>query len=303
MGSQPRTRALDGLRGLAALSVVAFHVWLYRPERVPGTRTCARRSGLLRAAPRPDLLLRAVRLPALPRAAAPAGPQALRRAPDRAHRARLLRLDRRLPDPVRRARPRRPRAADRLAAALPRVRAELLRPTRSWRSTRSRGRCASRRPSTSRCRWSRSSRSGRARVTLLVSLIGATVAWNALTYGGAWTDVSEKTLPAYAGHFALGMLVALWVESRRERAHRRWTGVLAAAGVLRRRRERLVVRDAGPPAGRARPRAQAARRPRLRAACGGRRRQGAASPSVRSPRARSRGPASSRTACTSGTCR
>ena len=41
-------------------------------------------------------------------------------------------------------------------------------------------------------------------MTLLVSLIGATVAWNALTYGGAWTDVSEKTLPAYAGHFALG---------------------------------------------------------------------------------------------------
>ena len=39
MGSEPRTRALDGLRGLAALSVVGFHVWLYRPERVPGTRT------------------------------------------------------------------------------------------------------------------------------------------------------------------------------------------------------------------------------------------------------------------------
>jgi peptidoglycan/LPS O-acetylase OafA/YrhL len=73
-------------------------------------------------------------------------------------------------------------------------------------------------------------RPGRARVTLLLSLIGATLVWNALTYGGAWTDVSEKTLPAYAGHFALGMLVALWVESRRERINASWTGVLAAVG-------------------------------------------------------------------------
>ena len=39
MGPEPRTGGLDGLRGLAALSVVAFHVWLYRPERVSGTRT------------------------------------------------------------------------------------------------------------------------------------------------------------------------------------------------------------------------------------------------------------------------
>ena len=34
-----RSRALDGLRALAALSVVGFHSWLYRPDRQPGART------------------------------------------------------------------------------------------------------------------------------------------------------------------------------------------------------------------------------------------------------------------------
>src|SRR3954453_21612740 len=40
--SRPRTTwsgPLDGIRGLAALSVVCFHVWLYRVGDAPGTRT------------------------------------------------------------------------------------------------------------------------------------------------------------------------------------------------------------------------------------------------------------------------
>jgi peptidoglycan/LPS O-acetylase OafA/YrhL len=38
VGSQSRSAALDGLRGLAALSVLCFHVWLYRPGAPPGPR-------------------------------------------------------------------------------------------------------------------------------------------------------------------------------------------------------------------------------------------------------------------------
>jgi peptidoglycan/LPS O-acetylase OafA/YrhL len=34
-----RSRALDGLRGLAALSVLSFHVWLYRVDRPHGARS------------------------------------------------------------------------------------------------------------------------------------------------------------------------------------------------------------------------------------------------------------------------
>ncbi len=52
-------------------------------------------------------------------------------------------------------------------------------------------------------------------VALLVSLIGLTIAWNALVYSSDWRPIGPKVLPAYLGHFALGMLGALWFERRR----------------------------------------------------------------------------------------
>ena len=79
-------------------------------------------------------------------------------------------------------------------------------------------------------------RSGKARVVLLISLIGATVAWNALASAGAWADAGEKTLPAYAGHFALGMLVALWVAFTTRAALRRGDRCARRGGRARRAR-------------------------------------------------------------------
>jgi peptidoglycan/LPS O-acetylase OafA/YrhL len=53
-------------------------------------------------------------------------------------------------------------------------------------------------------------------VALLVSLIGVTIAWNAMVYTGDWRPIGPKVLPAYIGHFALGMLGALWFERSRK---------------------------------------------------------------------------------------
>lgn len=53
---------------------------------------------------------------------------------------------------------------------------------------------------------------------ILLALVAATVGWYALDYAHDWGDIPRKTLPAYIGHFALGMLAALWVERRRARA-------------------------------------------------------------------------------------
>jgi peptidoglycan/LPS O-acetylase OafA/YrhL len=49
----------------------------------------------------------------------------------------------------------------------------------------------------------------------LLALVAATVAWYWLDYANGWGDIPRKTLPAYIGHFAIGMLVALWLERRR----------------------------------------------------------------------------------------
>jgi acetyltransferase len=230
MGSAPRTGALDGLRGLAALAVVAFHVWLYRPDRVAGTRTSfgdqvffELHLGLICFFVLSGFLL---------------------------YRG-LLRRPNLKPYAVRRIRRIVPAYYVSLAGCLILFAAlgldGLLPPTDSLPLFLAFGQNYSGQTlmEINPVTWTLCVeaafyvvlpltllvRSGRGRVAVLVSLIGATLVWNALTYGGAWTDVSEKTLPAYAGHFALGMLVALWVESRRERLAAVSTAALALAGI------------------------------------------------------------------------
>jgi peptidoglycan/LPS O-acetylase OafA/YrhL len=56
------------------------------------------------------------------------------------------------------------------------------------------------------------------RQALLVgSLIPLGLVWNALVHEHAWSIIASKALPAYLPYFAFGMLLALWSEARRER--------------------------------------------------------------------------------------
>lgn len=52
-------------------------------------------------------------------------------------------------------------------------------------------------------------------VAFLMLLIGVTVLWNAYVWKHNWLPIGRKVLPTYIGHFALGMLAALWFERRR----------------------------------------------------------------------------------------
>src|SRR3954463_5838058 len=60
---------------------------------------------------------------------------------------------------------------------------------------------------------------GRARVqaALLVALFATGVAYAAVDHLAGWDAMAGKALPAYLPHFACGMLVALWSERRRAR--------------------------------------------------------------------------------------
>lgn len=75
----------------------------------------------------------------------------------------------------------------------------------------------------------------RVQAALLVALIVLATAWNRLVLVQGWDDVIQKSLPTFMGVFACGMLAALWVEARRRRdapaLSPRATAVLALAGV------------------------------------------------------------------------
>jgi peptidoglycan/LPS O-acetylase OafA/YrhL len=226
VGPEPRSDGLDGLRALAALSVVAFHVWLYNPTRVPGRRVdpvdqlfFELHLGLICFFVLSGFLLY----------------RGLLRRPD-VRRYAVRRIARIVP-------------AYYVSIALclivyAAVGFEDLVPPAdelplffafaqnySWDALMEINPVA----------WTLCveaafylvlplmlliRRRGH-QVGGLALLIAATVVWNHFTYGSGWADIAEKTLPAYAGHFALGMLVAIWVESRRERL-----GGVATAGVL-----------------------------------------------------------------------
>ena len=55
----------------------------------------------------------------------------------------------------------------------------------------------------------------RPQVALLAGLIAVGLAWNVIGYLANWHQPATKALPAYLPYFAVGMLLALWVEARR----------------------------------------------------------------------------------------
>jgi peptidoglycan/LPS O-acetylase OafA/YrhL len=71
----------------------------------------------------------------------------------------------------------------------------------------------------------------RLQACVLVALIGSTVAWNAAVNDAGAGALASKMLPTYLGHFAIGMLVALWVEWRAVRARRAFTPA-STAGLM-----------------------------------------------------------------------
>jgi peptidoglycan/LPS O-acetylase OafA/YrhL len=70
-----------------------------------------------------------------------------------------------------------------------------------------------------------------AHVAFLVALIGVTVLWHWLAYANHWGQIPMKILPFWLGHFAVGMLIALWLEQRRARGRVR-IGAPATAALM-----------------------------------------------------------------------
>lgn len=83
-----------------------------------------------------------------------------------------------------------------------------------------------------------------AQVTLVVALIAVSPAWNILVLTRDWASVGERALPAFLGSFGMGMLVAVWGQHRQARGRSRgqlgpWATAALLAGATA-----LVVGDA-----------------------------------------------------------
>ena len=75
----------------------------------------------------------------------------------------------------------------------------------------------------------------RAQAAMLAGLVVLATAWNRIVFEQGWNDVVQKALPTFMGVFACGMLAALWIEHRRRRGTPvltvRATTALALAGI------------------------------------------------------------------------
>jgi peptidoglycan/LPS O-acetylase OafA/YrhL len=67
---------------------------------------------------------------------------------------------------------------------------------------------------------------------ILCGLVGSTIAWNALVYETGGSALASKALPTYIGYFAIGMLVAMWVEWRPLRGRHAPLGAAATAALM-----------------------------------------------------------------------
>ena len=246
-----RNLALDGLRGSAALAVLVFHVWLYRPTGLPGPRQALGDkilfelnlglicffvlSGFLLFRPfaraalagerRVDLrdyALRRVARIAPAYYVCLAGALALyalagaaNLIPPAGQVARFLFFGQSYwPDTL--------TAIDAVTWTLcVEVVFYLMLPLLGWAAIRL------------------GPHRAKAQAAMLLALVAVSAGWNALAHFSEWGPVASKSLPAYIGDFAFGMLAALWIERRRrERQGRRplttpgLAPLLAVAGIV-----------------------------------------------------------------------
>lgn len=66
---------------------------------------------------------------------------------------------------------------------------------------------------------------------LLLGILAVSIAWNVAGVQGRWDPVLLKALPAFLGYFAVGMLVALWAQSGPRRIGPALTAALVVAGL------------------------------------------------------------------------
>jgi peptidoglycan/LPS O-acetylase OafA/YrhL len=80
--------------------------------------------------------------------------------------------------------------------------------------------------------WRLGPRARKAQVVLVAALIPLGLAWNALVHANGWSIIASKALPAYLPYFACGMLLAVWAGSRPQHAGRSVDARATAALVL-----------------------------------------------------------------------